>query len=191
MALRDRRGGPQGGLIPTNDGHTCVWVGVPRDRFAMLRPVGEESLLRGLDALSPAVAAEVRAGRRVSHVRGYVGEPGVVRRPYGPGWALVGDAGHYKDPVTAHGMTDALRDAELLSRALVEVARGADEGETLAAYARRRDDLSRSIFSITDQVTGFRGDLERLDVLLRSLSAALKEETAALLRLDEPASWAA
>jgi flavin-dependent dehydrogenase len=42
------------------------------------------------------------------------------RRPVGPGFALVGDAGHFKDFVTGQGMTDAFLDAERLARAIFD-----------------------------------------------------------------------
>ena len=51
-------------------------------------------------------------------MRGFGGHPGFLKRSTGDGWALVGDAGYFKDPLTAHGITDALRDAELLARAI-------------------------------------------------------------------------
>ncbi|WP_374778011.1 hypothetical protein OG756_39550 [Streptomyces sp. NBC_01310] len=44
--------------------------------------------------------------------------PNFLRRPYGPGWALVGDAGYLKDFITAQGIQDAFRDAELCVQAL-------------------------------------------------------------------------
>ena len=50
----------------------------------------------------------------------FAGRPGYLRRAWGPGWALVGDAGSWKDPISAHGLTDALRDAELLARAILD-----------------------------------------------------------------------
>src|SRR5919202_7096005 len=53
----------------------------------------------------------------------FPGTPGYIRSCGGPGWALVGDAGYYKDPITAHGITDALRDAELLARAILDAPR--------------------------------------------------------------------
>ena len=65
--------------------------------------------------------------------------PGVIRESTGPGWALVGDAGYFKDPITAHGITDALRDAELLASAIIAGGDGA-----LTAYQEARDDLSHA-----------------------------------------------
>ena len=64
------------------------------------------------------MAERVLAGRATGNVRVFRGLPGYVRQAWGPGWALVGDAGYWKDPVTSHGLTDALRDAELLARAV-------------------------------------------------------------------------
>ena len=59
----------------------------------------------------------------------FPGRPGLMRQAFGPGWALVGDAGYFKDPITAHGLTDALRDAELLARAITaSVTDGARRG---------------------------------------------------------------
>ena len=60
----------------------------------------------------------LRSGRVVSRVRGIVDPPNYVRQAYGAGWALVGDAGYHRDPMTGHGITDAFRDAELLADAL-------------------------------------------------------------------------
>jgi 2-polyprenyl-6-methoxyphenol hydroxylase-like FAD-dependent oxidoreductase len=83
----------------------------------------------------------MRAGTREERILGATQLPNFVRRPYGPGWALVGDAGCHKDPFLALGVCDAFRDAELLAEALPEVASGARaEAEALADYERRRND---------------------------------------------------
>ena len=50
--------------------------------------------------------------------------PNFFRKPYGPGWALVGDAGYNKDPITAQGISDAFHDAERCAAALDEVFTG-------------------------------------------------------------------
>ena len=68
--------------------------------------------------VSPDFAARVRSGRRVEPLYGAINLPNFFRKPYGPGWALVGDAGYHKDPYLAHGVSDALRDAEILSLAV-------------------------------------------------------------------------
>ena len=51
--------------------------------------------------------------------------PNYFRKPYGPGWALVGDAGYNKDFITAQGIIDAFLDAELCAAALDESLSGA------------------------------------------------------------------
>ena len=108
------------------------------------------------DAMMPRRRA--RAGRtprprratRTSATRGMIGLPNHLRHPVGPGWALVGDAGYHRDPITGHGISDAFRDAELLATALDRVLSGdADEASALAAYHAERDRQLREIFEIT------------------------------------------
>ncbi len=65
----------------------------------------------------PALAALVAGAEPDEPLCVFAGRQGFLRQAYGPGWALVGDAGYFKDPLTAHGITDALRDAELLANA--------------------------------------------------------------------------
>ena len=108
------RPGAAAGLIPTNDDLLCVFAGTTASRIGRGGRTAFEPLLR---AASPALAARVLGGRLVGNLRSFVGQPGYLRQPWGPGWALVGDAGYWKDPLSAHGLTDALRDAELLARA--------------------------------------------------------------------------
>ena len=62
--------------------------------------------------------ARVREGRREEKWYGTAGVPGYFRKPYGKGWALVGDASYNRDPITAQGISDAFIDAEALVEAL-------------------------------------------------------------------------
>ena len=89
----------------------------------------------------------------------------------GPGWALVGDAGYFKDPITAHGITDALRDAELLARAALE-----GTAEAFEAYQRTRDELSGHLIDVTDRIASLDWDLDELRGLHRELSRAMGPE---------------
>ena len=104
-----------------NDGLVCVWAGLPAARFADERRA-RGRLDRVFADVAPAGGARRRvpAAERAGPLRGFPGVPARLRRPVGDGWALVGDAGSFKDPLTAHGITDALRDAELLARAVVD-----------------------------------------------------------------------
>jgi flavin-dependent dehydrogenase len=103
-----------------------------------------------------------------------------MRQSHGPGWALVGDAGYFKDPITAHGISDALRDAEFLARA---VEQGSDQA--LAKYQSTRDELSRELFESTDSIAGFEWSLETLKPLHKSLSRAMNVEVEALVGLED------
>ena len=170
--------GAAAGLIPTNDGATCLFVTTTRTAMRALRPLGTEGAIRALLAraapgfLDRAAVATPAAGP----VRGWSGQPGQVRRSWGPGWALVGDAGYFKDPITAHGMTDALRDAELLADAVLAAPGGRDEAGALQGYEELRDRLSGDLFEVTEQVAGFAWDTPRLKQLLRELAASMRPE---------------
>lgn len=104
--------------LPTNDNLTQVAVCWKHDEFGMYRSDIENNYLGTLDELTPALAERVRAGRRAERFLGTAEMQNFFRRSYGPGWALAGDAGYHKDPVTAQGITDAFRDAEFLAEAL-------------------------------------------------------------------------
>ncbi|HWM22499.1 MAG TPA: NAD(P)/FAD-dependent oxidoreductase [Ilumatobacteraceae bacterium] len=169
------------GVIPTNDGLACVFASATPSRIGR----GGLDVLRDvLAASSPELAERVAGATAPRGTRTFAGRPGHVRRSWGDGWALVGDAGYFKDPLSAHGLTDALRDAELLARAIVDVViGGADEAEVLAGYQSTRDALSSDLFDVVDAIAGHRWtDTEIPDLLLR-LSAAMTDELEVLASL--------
>jgi 2-polyprenyl-6-methoxyphenol hydroxylase-like FAD-dependent oxidoreductase len=169
------------GVIPTNDGLVCVFAAATPQRVGR----GGMGVLESLLAeASPDTAARVRAGTAPAGVRTFGGHPGLMRRAWGPGWALVGDAGYWKDPLTAHGLTDALRDAELLARAIVAASGGASEHEALAHYQRTRDRLSLPLFTITDTIAGQSWTDADIGALLLQLSSAMVDEVEVLAGLD-------
>ena len=85
----------------------------------------------------------MRAGRRADRFYGATDLRNFLRKPFGPGWALVGDAGCHKDPYLALGITDAFRDAELLANAVHEGLSGRrDLDDALAEYERRRNEAT-------------------------------------------------
>jgi 2-polyprenyl-6-methoxyphenol hydroxylase-like FAD-dependent oxidoreductase len=169
------------GFIPTNDGLTCVFGGhLP----AVVGRGGADVLQRVVAAASPAMGERLRAASPASHVRTFTGQPGQLRRGWGPGWALVGDAGSWKDPITAHGLTDALRDAELLARAVLAVASGTQAAaEAFGDYERLRDHLTLPILRAGDEIAAMAWDQPRLDALLGDLNRAIKEEVATIAGL--------
>jgi 2-polyprenyl-6-methoxyphenol hydroxylase-like FAD-dependent oxidoreductase len=173
------------GLIPTNDA-TCVFVATTPARLRRLRRDGSEQAFRTvLATAAPTFVDRVAAATPASSLRGWAGARGFLRRCWGPGWALVGDAGYFKDPITTHGMSDAMRDAELLADALLAALSGSPEATTLASYERTRDSLSSQLFAVTEAVAGFDWDLDRVRLLLREVSSAMADEVDHLQALPE------
>src|SRR5690606_27178857 len=98
------------GVFPTNDGEACIWVCNPSDDAEAIRRRHDSPAAafgEMLERAAPELAARVRTGHRTSPVRGALRLPNQVRRAFGRGWALVGDAGYHRDPVTGHGISDA------------------------------------------------------------------------------------
>jgi 2-polyprenyl-6-methoxyphenol hydroxylase-like FAD-dependent oxidoreductase len=178
------RSGLASGLIPTNDGLTCVFASGPAARIGR----GGRTVLEDVvERSAPALAARVAAGHAPRGVRTFAGVTGYLRRAWGPGWALVGDAGSWKDPISAHGLTDALRDAELLGRAVVS-AQGGElaEGEALAGYQAARDRLSLPLLTTSDAIGSYAWGDDEIGPLLLQLSSAMAEEVDAIAALDAP-----
>jgi flavin-dependent dehydrogenase len=118
-------------------------------------------------------------------MHGWSGASGYLRRCWGPGWALVGDAGYFKDPITTHGMTDALRDAELLADAVLAMLSGSKEASVMADYERTRDRLSCEMFNVTEAVAAYDWELDRMRHLLREVSSAMGDEVDHLQSLPQ------
>jgi flavin-dependent dehydrogenase len=180
------RGTLAAGLIPTNDDAICVFASLPRERYiGDYRRRPDAGLRELVAAVAPDLADVMPAARFLGRPVGFVGQKGYMRQASGPGWALVGDAAYFKDPLTAHGITDALRDAELLARHLDDGLAGRrDLRAALAAYARTRDELSLPVVRAADAMASFAWTLDELAGHHRDLSAALKAEAAFLHRLD-------
>lgn len=170
--------GAAAGVIPTNDGQHCVFVGSSPRELRDLR-VGrsrDELFWTLLERAVPDQASRILRAERVSSYHGWAGHVGVLRRPWGPGWALVGDAGYFKDPLTSHGMTDALRDAELLARALLEGLDGSPEDAALERYRTLRDSLAAPMLAAAEELASFAWSNSEVPSLLRRLSAAMTDE---------------
>jgi 2-polyprenyl-6-methoxyphenol hydroxylase-like FAD-dependent oxidoreductase len=147
------------GVFPTHGGQACVWVGAPSAvaRTARRQNASRAAAFTGeLARVAPDLAARLRSGRRVSPIAGTLHNPNQLRRGRGPGWALVGDAGYHRDPVTGHGLSDAYRDAELLALALDRALRGvSDEHTALSRYERERDRELRAVFELTTALSEY------------------------------------
>jgi menaquinone-9 beta-reductase len=160
------------GSIPTNDGATCVFVSVPMAQFG--KEVGgnaTRAYTHLIRQVSSAFGERLQGSTRLEPVRGFGGHRGFIKRASGPGWALVGDAGYFKDPATAHGITDAFRDAQLLSDAIVQGTPAA-----FAEYEATRLDLSRTLFEVTDEIASLAWTDTEVQSLHRAFSSEMSRE---------------
>lgn len=178
--------GVNAGLIPTNDGLTCVFVGRPSGKYPAFRADPDTEFRRLVEAAGSDLAQRVAGGSRSSPFRGTSGLPGVIRQPWGSGWALVGDAGYTKDPISAHGISDALRDAELCARAIdIALRDPASEVEALKRYQGMRDSLSWDMFEESQALAGYEWDAEEASARMRQISASVRQECRTLSALGE------
>jgi 2-polyprenyl-6-methoxyphenol hydroxylase-like FAD-dependent oxidoreductase len=181
--------GVSAGVIPTNGGLANVFAGLPPGRFVAERHRGVKSIFASvLDAAAPEVAETLRDRSPAGRFRSFPGRNGYLRRAHGPGWALVGDAGYFKDPMTAHGITDALRDAELLTRALLESPVHAPDA---SSYQTVRDALARPFMDVTAAAASYGWTLAELQAMHLELKRATDPEIALLAALGDPLTLAA
>ena len=154
---------------PTNDDLTLIIAGRPIDEFDAVRSNVEASFLETLE-IAPAFADRVRGARREERfvgtaVRGY------FRKPFGPGWALVGDAGYNKDFITAQGIHDAFRDAEACATALDDALDGRRSfDDALGEYQGRRDAHVLATFEFTSELAALAQPPPELQHLLSAVS---------------------
>jgi len=175
------------GVFPTHDGQACIWVGGPhRHAHAARRRAAsrEEAFTQRIERAAPELAARLRTGRRTSSVTGMLRMPNHIRQAYGPGWALVGDAGYHRDAISGHGMSDAYRDAELLADALDRVLCGeVGERTALAGYQHLRGLALREVFELTCELSAYPSVPEFVE-LQKQLGRAMDAEANLLVARD-------
>jgi len=163
------RDGHAFGGAPTHDGLHLVMVNWPARDFPSVRTNVEGHVRRALESASD-FAARVREGRREETWYGTAGVPGYFRKPYGRGWALVGDASYNRDPITAQGISDAFIDAEGLATSLSTAWSGVGTlEEGLAAHETARNERVRPMYEFTSQLAA----LEPPPPAMRALFGAL------------------
>ena len=156
--------------MPTHDGLTCVIVGWPQAQFRDNRKDVEGAYTRTFD-LAPEFAQRLRTATRETRLVGSGDLPGWFRTPFGPGWALVGDAGYHKHPITAFGITDAFRDAEQVSTALDDAFTGRRAYDAaMAEHQRLRDAHAMPIYRFTAEFA----TLEPPPAQMQALFAAMQ-----------------
>jgi 2-polyprenyl-6-methoxyphenol hydroxylase-like FAD-dependent oxidoreductase len=140
------------GCFPTHDGLTLIAAVWPSSRFEEIRTDIEGHVMRVVESI-PSLADRLLNARRETKWAGTAGVANYFRKPYGPGWALVGDAGYDKDPITAQGISDAFIDAEALTTALDDgwsARRPLDVA--LAGYQASRDQRAKPMYDFTCQL---------------------------------------
>jgi flavin-dependent dehydrogenase len=168
--------GSAAGVIPTNGGLACVFAATGAERLRRELDGGAEAGLRRILAgAAPELAGRLDHHGAAGPARVFPGLTGYLRDAAGPGWALVGDAGYFKDPITAHGITDALRDAEILARAVTSGGPGA-----VGRYQAERDELSLRLFRVTGRIAAFDWTAGEIGDHLLELKDAMAEEVAAM-----------
>jgi flavin-dependent dehydrogenase len=159
---------------PSNAGLTVVAVSWPLDEYRRARDDIAGTFARTVEEVSPELADRLRAGRREERWVG-AAVPAFFRRPYGQGWALVGDAGYVKDPCTAQGISDAFASAELVAEAVDDALCGRRPWEdALADYERRRNEAAMPMYEFTYA----QSSLEPAPPPLQDLLAALADDPA-------------
>lgn len=165
--------GVTAGAIPTNDGLHCVFAACrPAEhgaRFADAR-AGMTTILAQFDA----TLADGFASDPAARIRRFPGAPGHIRARAGDGWALIGDAAFFKDPATAHGITDAFLDADALAGCLAR-------GEGPYAYADARHAPALRLFDVTQRIASLDWSLDDLRPLHDRLNACIRDEHAAMI----------
>jgi 2-polyprenyl-6-methoxyphenol hydroxylase-like FAD-dependent oxidoreductase len=163
------------GAWPTNDGLVLTYVAGPADEFQAFRSDIERNLRASLD-LAGDLGERVRAGSRAERIYGTANTASYFRVPYGPGWALVGDAGLAMDPVTGQGISDALRDAELLAAAIAAGLHGEAPLDTaLSEYERVRNTTVKPMYDFTLEIAAMAPPkLEQL-LLLEALQGDVEQ----------------
>jgi 2-polyprenyl-6-methoxyphenol hydroxylase-like FAD-dependent oxidoreductase len=143
------------GLWPTNDGLVMSYLAWPVSEFHTFRSNIEANFLSTFD-LVPELGQRIRSGRRVGKFIGTADLPNYFHKPYGPGWALVGDAGLVKDPITGQGISAAFRDAELLADAIDVGFSGKQPlAAALAGYEQTRNAAELPMYEFTLGLASF------------------------------------
>ena len=164
-------------LVPTNDDLVIVNVIWPQEEFAKYRSDVDNNFFATID-LFPDLATRMRSGKRESRFRGTADMPNFFRRPYGPGWALVGDAGYYRDAITAFGISDAFRDVQLLTDAIDAGFSGHRPlNEALADYEQQRNEVASPLYDLTYSMASFEEDHPEYEQLLQALGRNPAETT--------------
>ena len=154
---------------PTHVDLTLVVLGWPIDEFEANKSDVEHHFLEGVQRCSPRFAERMRGAKREERFAG-MAVPNFFRRPFGPGWALVGDAGYNKDFITAQGISDAFRAAEGCANAVDASFSGRLTFEdAMASYQAKRDEASVAMYEFTAQFAAMQPPTPEMQQLMRAI----------------------
>jgi len=154
---------------PTHDGLTLTVGGWPYSEFEANKKDVEGNFLKMLD-LVPEFADRVRGAKREAPSAG-AAVLNYFRKPFGPGWALVGDAGYNRDPITAQGINDAFRDAERCVAALDQALTGVRPfDDAMQAYQEDRDQHVMAMYEFTCQLATLEPPPPQMQALFASIA---------------------
>jgi 2-polyprenyl-6-methoxyphenol hydroxylase-like FAD-dependent oxidoreductase len=166
--------------FPTNDELTLVGVNWAIADFKSAIADLDASYRLAIANCAPDLNMRLEGGSRESRfIGGAIGN--FLRKPWGSGWALVGDAGLTMDPCTAAGINNAFRDVELLVEAVTAGLSGTHPmPDALAGYHAARDAASKPIYDFTCELAAFAPPSPAMAALLGSLMGNA-EQTSRLL----------
>lgn len=157
------------GVWPTSDGQVVTFLAAPAAEFAAFRTDIEGNFFRTFDTMGD-LGERIRSATRVGRFMGSADLPNFFRKPWGAGWALVGDAGLTMDPITGQGISQALQDAELVSRAIGQGFGGTSSFDAaLAAYEQARNRRALPIYELTQNLARFASRPYEEDVFYRAM----------------------
>jgi 2-polyprenyl-6-methoxyphenol hydroxylase-like FAD-dependent oxidoreductase len=161
--------------IPTNNGLTCVVIIWPAKQLHEVRSDIEKNYFRSLEMI-PDLFEAVKNGKREERYTGMSDLPNFYRKSYGQGWALVGDAGYHKDPISTYGISDAFLGAELLTEALGAGLSGAEPIENaLARYEHTRDESTMPMYQMSCQNAKLEPPPPEIETLFKALYGNQRE----------------
>lgn len=137
-----------GFVFPMRPDEDCLALEIQSEEFDEFRANPRASFEEHVRAL-PGMAARMTGASLEGRLQGARGVENFLRKPYGPGWALTGDAGYLKDPCTGQGIGDALAQSFMLADALDATLHGADWDATLSEFQRTRDKAMLPVYRWT------------------------------------------
>ncbi len=163
------------GIWPTNDEQAVIYTGYPLAEFTRIRGDVDGRFWKTMESV-PGLGEKLRSGTQTGRFFGTADLPGFYRRPYGDGWALVGDAGLTQDPITGQGIGNAFRDSERLVHAIEAGFSGKAPLEmAMAVYEKERNAETFPMYELTRQIASFEPASLQQEVLFASLENKPRE----------------